>query len=801
MHLLFLILYYALSNFCYYGESSADLSGNKPCKFPAMSVHTLTMTSYNARRGHNGARATQVVKYNKLHRDYRPSYSPRSPMTMTPRFPTILYPEVESPRPAVIGIGSNYASYTESAKAIKEILSSVLNLPSSIKTHSPTNTQLQDSDLEKCEGSNTGDKNVNSDSPDSVSDGILSTPSSQNDIRFSRHKAAWDNSQLDAAITPPSNLFAFAPPAPITNRPSVPELEMTPFVKCIKCDEVFLPEPEDVSTKDWNVNPRKEKRRFSSPSIAPGKLKLHDPSLEQFALLMDETSIDDEISTAEDKKSFKKRSWSDTNLFKASENSPNSSTDPVYSTEENLHEPSASVEKENEHFLAADLYISLVEMMKSSMQYEQWKTEPGLQWIQKDPVNIGCRRRKTKSESATSVDSGYEAPLQNSPVETILEEDENKCSSSDESDEDSDDDFVIIEMEDYEKLIAKKEPERSNLPVSNSAEDTARNLYRAFRQQWTQVDGEVLPPARPSIEPLARKNAIPEELESSVSLVEEFKRFRMMDFEEWSPPRFQIITTLHPYMTRDKIMASQNYLCVGCGTKVESRYSSRLRYCDYLGKYFCDCCHHYSESSIPGRILLKWNFSKYYVSNFSKNILDKIWDSHTFNIESENPDLYKKVKDLNRVKEVQQQLIHIRTLVTTCRFADGIIKAFEDVPDHLTQELHLFTCDDLYKVKQKTLLPCLRELLVQAVDHVEQCELCIAKGFICEFCQISSVIFPFQTDLCRRCEACKACYHKECFKTDCPKCLRIKAREALYNDLEFTSSCEEDSSSTSQVQE
>lgn len=43
-------------------------------------------------------------------------------------------------------------------------------------------------------------------------------------------------------------------------------------------------------------------------------------------------------------------------------------------------------------------------------------------------------------------------------------------------------------------------------------------------------------------------HAIPEEFESSVSLVEEIKRIRMRDIEDWSPPRFQIISTVQPYM-------------------------------------------------------------------------------------------------------------------------------------------------------------------------------------------------------------------------------------------------------------
>ncbi|XP_069828259.1 protein associated with UVRAG as autophagy enhancer [Dendropsophus ebraccatus] len=764
-----------------------------------MSVHAVTLTSYNTKRVLTRTRSVQVND-NKWHPKRRSLDVADPPMALKPRIPAILFPEGELPRPAVIGVGGSYGSYPDSATAIKEILSSVLNLPSSIRSPLSANAPPQDSDMENLENGSICD---NEDS-DIESEEIPLMPCTQSDIRFHRHKAAWDNSQMDSPSTPPLDSLASSPRAPITSTLGVPELELTPYLKCDNCAKVILPGPECISPLDVHVNSQKENRRFSSPCIAPST-SLYNPTLEQFTLDLNETPADTEASTVEDFKSSPRRSRSYTNLFKVPGTSPPLSTDALHNSGENLFEPSVNLEKENEHFLAADLFISLVEMMKSRCQYDQWRTEGGMYWVKKDPEEAAPQRKKANSESATSVDSGYEglAALQNSPAETIFEEEELESSPTCKIYEGYEgyEDFVIIEMEDCEKLSRNKESddktERTDPPVSNSAEETARNLYRVFRQQWTRVDGDVQLPAKLNIQTLSCRNTIPEELESSVSLVEEIKRIKMIDKEDWSPPRFQIINTVHPYAKRDVVVESQNYLCAGCGTKVEPRYTNRLRYCDYLGKYFCDCCHHYSESSIPGRILLKWNFSKYYVSNFSKNLLDKIWDSHTFNVESENPALYKKVKDLNRVKEVQQQLIHIRKLVTTCRFADSVIKVFEEVPSHLTQELHLFTLADLFNIKQKTLLPSLRELLAVAIAHVDACELCKAKGFICEFCQNPNVIFPYQTEICRRCEACKACYHKECFKTnDCPKCLRIKAREALINDSPFTSSGELDSSST-----
>lgn len=81
-----------------------------------------------------------------------------------------------------------------------------------------------------------------------------------------------------------------------------------------------------------------------------------------------------------------------------------------------------------------------------------------------------------------------------------------------------------------------------------------------------------------------------------------------------------------------------------------AEFVKRLRYCEYLGKYFCDCCHSYSESCIPARILRMWDFRKYYVSNFSKRLLDHIWHEPIFNLLHVSHGLYTKAKELDRVR-------------------------------------------------------------------------------------------------------------------------------------------------------
>ncbi|XP_072255817.1 protein associated with UVRAG as autophagy enhancer [Pyxicephalus adspersus] len=768
-----------------YYEWLADLSGSNFSRLPAMSVHALTLTGYKTKRVQTRTSVAQGNSAASCYTELKSLRVPEPSLTKMPRISTVLFPADELPRPAVIGMGGGKGSYKDSATAIKEILASVLNIPSPAKSKSTGNTEIQDSDAENLEECSDPD----------CTPGVSS---SQHNFPLTRHKASWDNAKSDSSLTPAVEPTTSSHTDLITTSGSsdiAMGLSKTPLLKCDLCAEAILI-GSNASQLNLPFNFQKD-RCFSSPNLSSLNLNVnpHISSSEQNLIPLLSDTVDMDTCTGEDTKTSYRRSKSYSSIPIAPEPSETASTESPQHTAADFFEPAVHLEKENEHFLAADLFISAVERMKSNWQYEQWRTEGGMYWTKKEEPCF--HRKKANSESAVSVDSGYEGltALQNSPAETIFEEDEedeSECSMELEVFDDVEEEYVVIEIQ------SSDTPERQFSLGGNAAEKIARNLYRAVRQQWTQVDGETPLPTRTTADRKRGNRSIAAEFESSVYLVEEIKKFSIMDTEEWSP-RFQIISTLHPSAKRDVIVASQNYLCAGCGTKVEPRYTNRLRYCDYLGKYFCDCCHSYAESFIPGRIISKWNFSKYYVSNVAKSIVDKIWESHQFNIQTENPELYNKVKDLNRVREVQEQLMHVKRLLTTCRFAedDEVMEAFEEVPSHLTQELHLFTLSDLYNVKQKTLLPLLRELLATTVAHVDSCELCQAKGFICEFCQHEDVIFPFQTEICRRCEVCKACYHKKCFKTgECPKCVRIRAREAMKNDSPFTSSGEMDASTT-----
>ncbi|XP_064229624.1 protein associated with UVRAG as autophagy enhancer isoform X2 [Aotus nancymaae] len=456
------------------------------------------------------------------------------------------------------------------------------------------------------------------------------------------------------------------------------------------------------------------------------------------------------------------------------------------------------VEKENSHFYVADMIISAMEKMKynilSQQQTESWSKEEALGLLGSDqPDSEVTFDTNIKQESGSSISSysGYEgcAVLQVSPVTEArtyhdVAKEICKCDV---------DEFVILELGEFNDIIetcscsCSFSKSVTYEPDFNSAELLAKELYRVFRKCWilsvvnSQLAGSLT--AAGSI--VVNEERVRKDFESSMNIVQEIKfKSRIRGTEDWAPPRFQIIFNIHPPLKRDLVVAAQNFFCAGCGTPIEPKFVKRLRYCEYLGKYFCDCCHSYAESCIPARILMMWDFRKYYVSNFSKQLLDSIWHQPIFNLLSISQSLYTKAKELDRMKVIQEQLFHIKKLLKTCRFADSALKAFEQVPGHLTDELHLFSLEDLVRIKKGLLTPLLKDILKASLAHVAGCELCQGKGFICEFCRNTTVIFPFQTETCRRCAVCRACFHKQCFRSsECPRCARITARRKLLESV------------------
>ncbi|XP_055073928.2 run domain Beclin-1-interacting and cysteine-rich domain-containing protein isoform X1 [Misgurnus anguillicaudatus] len=325
-------------------------------------------------------------------------------------------------------------------------------------------------------------------------------------------------------------------------------------------------------------------------------------------------------------------------------------------------------------------------------------------------------------------------------------------------------------------------PSMPSMLQSNSAESVAMGLLRQFEGMQLPAASELdwLVPEQDAPQKLL---PIPDSLPISPDDGEHadiYKlRIRVRGNLEWAPPRPQIIFNIHPTPKKKVEVAKQNYRCAGCGIRIEPEYIKRLRYCEYLGRFFCQCCHENAQALVPGKILRKWDFSKSYVSNFARDLLAKIAGDPLFNLNDINSGLYKKIKAVDTVRALREQLNHMKNLLRTCRLSKEVLDQFDMLPGHLTEDFHLFSLNDLSAVRNGNLAPKLRDLLRLGSNHVKDCMLCQAKGFICEFCgNDKDIIFPYELNKCLRCDDCHACYHKSCFKggKKCPRCMRLAER-------------------------
>uniref|UniRef100_A0A8C9RUH9 Rubicon autophagy regulator n=1 Tax=Scleropages formosus TaxID=113540 RepID=A0A8C9RUH9_SCLFO len=483
----------------------------------------------------------------------------------------------------------------------------------------------------------------------------------------------------------------------------------------------------------------------------------------------------------------------------------------------------ADLEKENAHFSISESLIAAIELMKCNLSrrheaFDDEGEEDSDCEIQQLKQRIRLRRqqirsnRSAQSQSFTSTDSGSGRSSHNSlhPSDSSSAEEVEEHELKDGSEGGS---LMVVSRNGLSLSLASLfsgpscrphiarcylgcfRPVLSPSPMlisppcsspsllqSNSAESVAMGLLRQF-------EGMQLPAASelewlvPEHEAPQKLLPIPKSLPISPDDGEHadiYKlRIRVRGNLEWAPPRPQVIFNIHPAPKRKVVVAKQNYRCAGCGIRIDPDYIKRLRYCEYLGRYFCQCCHENAQAVVPGRVLCKWDFSKYPVSNFARDLLGKIAGDPLFNLSDINSALYRKVKALENVRLLRMQLFHVKILLKTCRFAEELLEKFDSVPGHLTEDLHLFSLSDLGAVRKGELAPRLQELLRLGSVHVAGCMLCQAKGFVCEFCSNEKdIIFPFELNKCRRCEECHACYHRSCFKAgqDCPRCWRLAER-------------------------
>ncbi|XP_061437928.1 LOW QUALITY PROTEIN: run domain Beclin-1-interacting and cysteine-rich domain-containing protein-like [Lethenteron reissneri] len=190
----------------------------------------------------------------------------------------------------------------------------------------------------------------------------------------------------------------------------------------------------------------------------------------------------------------------------------------------------------------------------------------------------------------------------------------------------------------------------------------------------------------------------------------------------WKPPPPQIIFHMHPKLSKKEILTSQHHRCAGCGRSVEPGFLGRVRYCEYSGGYFCACCHVGSRCALPARVLRRWDFSTRPVSEHGRELLTRAAGDPLCDVARVNPGLYARVRALRVVRDLREQLFHMKNLLKTCRLATRVVDRFDEEPGHLSERVHLYSLRDLLHVKSGELAQRLAELVHVGLTHVNNCE-------------------------------------------------------------------------------
>lgn len=227
---------------------------------------------------------------------------------------------------------------------------------------------------------------------------------------------------------------------------------------------------------------------------------------------------------------------------------------------------------------------------------------------------------------------------------------------------------------------------------------------------------------------------------------------------------------------REKGLDVQNYSCFDCGYAIGMTFS-KAHVCAYSGDYYCSKCMAEGQYLIPSRMIHNWDLRQYSVSRKAASYLEG--EPVLMDLKVLNPRIYMAVDTMAQLQSLRIQLNLLRAYLFTCR--EPIIESLQKkvTPrDYLYEHVHQYSVSDLLDIPNGILAQQLQKVVEFAKNHVINCWLCSQKGFICEVCNDTKVIYPFDMESTFRCGACNAVFHANCLNASkpCPKCERRRKR-------------------------
>ncbi|XP_029640714.1 differentially expressed in FDCP 8 homolog B isoform X1 [Octopus sinensis] len=242
-----------------------------------------------------------------------------------------------------------------------------------------------------------------------------------------------------------------------------------------------------------------------------------------------------------------------------------------------------------------------------------------------------------------------------------------------------------------------------------------------------------------------------------------------------------IITDICP----ERGLSLQKFRCVDCREPIEFQSNqgwSEPRLCDYSGLYYCELCHWGDEMVIPARVVSNWDFEPQKVSRASRQFLKLMLKKPVLDLEKHSPLIFNMSEELRQILKLRKDILIMKQYFIRCQFAreDKLLLLLQK-RQHFVENSNMFSLQDLIDADSQILLPELTEIVNSFLKHIKKaCQLCRAKGYTCEICHSSEVLFPFDI-YTKSCETCSQVFHRKCFTKleSCPRCDRRAHRQTF----------------------
>ncbi|KAL5490791.1 hypothetical protein EMCRGX_G015975 [Ephydatia muelleri] len=245
------------------------------------------------------------------------------------------------------------------------------------------------------------------------------------------------------------------------------------------------------------------------------------------------------------------------------------------------------------------------------------------------------------------------------------------------------------------------------------------------------------------------------------------------------PRQEELVSKLKPAMFQlvlEQGIDAQDFKCHRCRRSIGIIFDE-AKVCRFDGKHYCSMCSNSRERTIPGRVLFNWDFQKYSVCTQCCYFLDYVESEPFINMEEVNRSLYSYIPELDEAHKYRRQLVFLKDYLQSCK-DDELLKTGLLAP-YLYDNVHLYSMHDLVEVQSGQFNQRLKKAVKSGRKHVKQCQLCSQKGYVCEGCHNSEVIYPFDVDSTYQCPDCKSLYHMACRpqKFHCSRCIRLQKRK------------------------